>query len=117
MNQRLLVGLAALGLLMATAATAQVRLTRTVVSSGGTVANSSGFGLQGTIGQPLIGRASGGGVNGAFGFWYLLRPFGPSAVRNDGAVTGSMDAGSIQVFPHPVIDRAEIRLTVRPGSV
>ena len=117
MNQRFLVGLAALGLLVASVATAQVRLARTVVSAGGTVANGSGFGLQGTVGQPLIGRASGSGVNGAFGFWYLLRPFGPSAVRNEGAVTGSLDAGSIKVFPHPVVNRAEIELIVKPGSI
>lgn len=117
MNQRLFVAMAALVMLAATAAPGQVRITREVIGSGGTVAYGAGVGVAGTIGQPLIGRASGGPMSGAFGFWHLLTPYSPSAVTGERNPNAMFDASTIQVLPHPVVSRSNIRINVPPGSV
>ena len=117
MNQRLFVAMATLVMLAATAATAQVTITRSVIGSGGTVAYGAGVGVAGTIGQPLIGRTSGSPMQGAFGFWHVLSPYTPSAVTGERNPNAMFDASAIQVLPHPVVTRSNVRVNVPAGSV
>src|SRR5688500_710511 len=117
MNQRLFVAMAALVMLAATAATGQVKITRSVVGSGGTVAYGAGVGIAGTIGQALIGRASGGPMHGGFGFWHGLTPYTPSAVTGERNSNSMFDASTIQVMPHPVVSRSNVRVDIPAGSV
>ncbi|MBC8145848.1 MAG: T9SS type A sorting domain-containing protein [bacterium] len=117
MNQRLFVAMAALVMLVATTATAQFTIPRSVVGSGGTVAYGAGVGIAGTIGQALIGRTTGAPMRGAFGFWHGLTPYTPSAVTGENNSNSMFDASTIQVMPHPVVSRSNVRVNIPAGSV
>ncbi len=60
---------------------AQTELVRSVIGSGGGISVGSGIVLQGTIGQPVIGVVSGGGILGLQGFWYMPAGQRPSSVE------------------------------------
>jgi hypothetical protein len=108
--------MACLALLMAPVARGQT-LRKYVLASGATASAGGGFGLAGTIGQPLIGRAANASANqaGAFGFWYTF-PTGLVGVDEEysGGVTGV--SATLQVAPNPVTDFAEIRVGLPIGG-
>jgi hypothetical protein len=117
MNRRLIVGVASLGLLVASAAFGQEKIPRSVIASGGTLASAGSLGIQGTVGQSIIGRTTSSSSAGWLGFWHVLTPYSPSGIRDDaGAVTGLASA-TMQVVPQPVVSGASIVLNVPSGSI
>ena len=65
----------------AAAAPAQYRIDRYTVASGGGMAASEDFVVQGTCGQAVVGAASGEGVEMGAGFWGGAEPSAPAVER------------------------------------
>lgn len=78
---------------------------KSVIGGGGTVSRTGGMVASGTIGQPVIGRASDVRSTVLSGFWYSVvkDPRTTSATGGStSAPTGSLVVGPITVTPHPV---------------
>ncbi|MBD3349168.1 MAG: T9SS type A sorting domain-containing protein [Candidatus Eisenbacteria bacterium] len=58
-------------LLCALPVAAQYQIDQQVLGSGGTDASGGSYEMKGTVGQPLIGEASGGSYANEMGFWYM----------------------------------------------
>lgn len=69
---------ALLALALAAPASAQLTLTRATFSSGATTATGGTLQLRATIGQPVVGTASGGPLTLCQGFWCTQATSGPS---------------------------------------
>jgi hypothetical protein len=96
-----------------TRSSAQVRLEKAVVSSGGGTATTQTMRLNYTIGQPVIGYAGNQTMKGAFGFWnnaFAVIPSGVSTEAGAGAIT------SMRVTPNPVLEDATVELTLAKGG-
>jgi hypothetical protein len=107
-----------LALLLSPTARSQTRLTTSVLASGATASSGGGFFMAGTIGQPIIGRISGTGGSGSLGFWYTLPRTTTSGIHEERTSNATADAATVQVFPNPVSDHAEIRVSLpASGSV
>jgi hypothetical protein len=57
-------------LLLSAVASASYEITSSVIGSGGGAGSAGSYSVIGTIGQPLIGVASGGSYINEIGFWY-----------------------------------------------
>jgi len=51
-------------------ASAQYQINESVIGSGGGSASGGSYSLTGTVGQPMVGEASGGSYLNQIGFWY-----------------------------------------------
>jgi hypothetical protein len=90
-------------------ASAQSRITSSVMGSGGSVDSGSGIILNGTSGQPVIGPAGGTSTRVLQGFWYTMAKPASLGV----AVTGSSISGlQADVFPNPCNAATVLRLTI-----
>jgi hypothetical protein len=103
---------AAAGLLclITTDVSAQVRIRSSVIGSGATVASGGGFGIAGTIGQPVIGRVTGSSGAASQGFWYTY----PGAVISGVQIehTGGT-ANTLELLPNvpnPFSSSTELRV-------
>lgn len=109
--KRILLSVAAAGLLMATGAQAQVQIQRQVLGSGATVATGNVVMLA-TLGQPVIGRVENPSNIVWQGFWTPLpRPAGVAVVR-------SSDAGRLQIVGvNPASVETDVTVTLsRAGN-
>jgi hypothetical protein len=91
-------------------ATAQVRIRSSVIGSGATVASGGGFGIAGTVGQPVIGRVTGSSGAASQGFWYTFPDAAISGVEV-GRGTGTASALELlQNVPNPFSSSTELRV-------
>jgi hypothetical protein len=105
-----------LALLVTPTARGQTQLGKYVFGSGATAAASSTVVLAGTIGQPLIGRATNSGLEGWFGFWFNPgTPVGGGVEEHISGVTG--ESATLIVAPNPVTDAAEITASIPTGGL
>jgi hypothetical protein len=58
-------------LLLAVSAAAQYQINESVIGSGAANASGGSYQMLGTVGQPVIGIASGGSYQNEIGFWYM----------------------------------------------
>jgi hypothetical protein len=90
-------------------ASAQMMLSKAVVSSGGTMATNGNQQAGMTAGQPVVGTASNGQTVAHFGFW------------NGTQSTSSVAAGpalnvSMQTWPNPAGDLATVRVNLTTAA-
>jgi len=98
----------ALGIAAAGGADAQVMLERAVIGSGGGHAAGSTMMVDYTAGQPVVGHASNGSMQGDFGFWNASTSVPASVDYTTGA--GSVTAATLA--PNPARDRSALRLVL-----
>jgi hypothetical protein len=111
MNIRALViaGLILLGTSLT--ASAQYTITRSVIGSGMTPASGGGFTLDGTIGQAIIGPATGTSFTALQGFWYTL----PTSLFSRGVATpvGAPAGFALeQNYPNPFNSSTNINFSI-----
>jgi hypothetical protein len=115
MKQRargLAVGIAALGITFS--ASAQVRITSSVIAGGGGLAAGNGLIVNGTIGQPVIGPARGVSTVVAQGFWFT--PQKPVASLGVESPVNAVSGMTAEAFPNPCSDRAIVRIVIGSRS-
>ena len=102
-----------LGLFAGGSAMAQVRIVKSVMGSGGTLASDGSIVINATVGQPAIGFATSGSTSGSFGFW--------STTLTEGSVhalTGISAIEAMRILPNPATSNAEVRVELNmPGHV
>jgi hypothetical protein len=102
------------GLLLAgtsfTASAQQWTITRSVIGSGMTPTSGSGFVLDGTIGQAIIGPAAGSSFTALGGFWYTI-PVTPSGVVTR-TVGGPAGFALEQNYPNPFSSSTSIDFSI-----
>lgn len=86
-------------LLTGTGHAQEIRLQKAVVASGGSTVTNGTMTMSYTIGQPVVGQATNGTINGTFGFWNQIGQV--SSVANPFEVGG---VTLVSIAPNPVID-------------
>jgi hypothetical protein len=98
----------AIGLFVAHSAQAQ-RIERSVLSCGAVRASSGSVSMQGTIGQPIIGRASIAQHRAGHGFWHTVADATSSVERSE--------PFHVRLSPQPAVTVATIETTCVEPSV
>jgi hypothetical protein len=98
----------AIGLFVAHSALSQ-HIERSVLSSGAVRASSGSVSMQGTIGQPIIGRASNAQHRAGHGFWHTVADATSSVERSD--------PFHVRLSPQPAVTVATIEATCAEPSV
>jgi hypothetical protein len=92
---------------MTATGTAQTRLASDVVAAGAVHSTGTNMTVRGTIGQIIIGRASGSSGSALQGFWYRPAPEISAAPVARVDATTDLNAG-----PNPCNDGTDIRFTI-----
>lgn len=85
------------------------RIERSVLSAGAVRASSGSVSMQGTIGQPIIGRASNAQHRAGHGFWHTVADATSSVERSD--------PFHVRLSPQPAVTVATIEATCAEPSV
>jgi hypothetical protein len=85
------------------------RIERSVLSSGAVRASSGSVSMQGTIGQPIIGRASNAQHRAGHGFWHTVDDATSSVERSE--------PFHVRLSPQPAVTVATIEATCAEPSV
>ncbi|MFN9776574.1 MAG: hypothetical protein ACK54V_01795 [Candidatus Kapaibacterium sp.] len=87
---------------------------KSVVGAGGTISKSGGIVVNGTVGQPVIGKSSDNRTTALSGFWYsVVRDPRTSSATGGSTSTqsGSSSAGVVAVTPHPVTNISSMKFS------
>jgi hypothetical protein len=104
--------IAALGITFS--ASAQGRITSSVIAAGGGIAAGSGITVNGTVGQPVIGPTRGASTTVAQGFWFMPQKSSTSlGVESSANTVGGLTA---EAFPNPCRDHAIVRIVIGSRS-
>ncbi len=117
MRTKLLFATAFLAGLLSTAGAdaQQIMLERAVIANGGGMATNGTTTIHYTVGQPVVGVLSGGGITAYLGFWNFPFAMTPTGVEAD-AGAGSILA--LNVAPNPVTSRGNVGVRLAtPGAV
>lgn len=92
----------------------QFSIPKSVIGSGGGVMTGSGFSMNGTIGQPLIGPTSSTAFTVNQGFWYMLRWDPTGSVKPLAGVAAGYELA--QNYPNPFNPSTLIRFSLPVGQ-
>jgi hypothetical protein len=103
--------LALVGMIFTSSAMAQYAIPASVVSGGASNMSGTAYGIVGTVGQPIIGMASGTAYADSQGFWYTAGHASPEAV-GDRPAQLPMRFSLEQNYPNPFNPTTQIRFEV-----
>ncbi len=108
--------LGALGVLLTSAAFGQFSIPTYVLANGASRMTGTGYGIQGTLGQPVIGVTTGGSYQARQGFWFAVLTLTASGVDGPGAPVTPAHYSLAQNYPNPFNPVTQIRFALPRAS-